>query len=126
MIECTRHLRPLALALGAAVLMAAPLRAQDALLVIAPSTPASTVAERAALVPAGPTVAAATVAVRRAAPETVAAPAAAGQGRDRGTALMIVGGAAVLTGLVIQNTAGYAISVAGAVIGLYGLYQYLQ
>ena len=39
---------------------------------------------------------------------------------------MIVGGAAVLVGIVVGNNAGYAISIAGAVIGLYGLYQYLQ
>ena len=39
---------------------------------------------------------------------------------------MIVGGAAVLVGLVIGNGAGNAIAVGGAVIGLYGLYQYLQ
>ena len=125
MIERTRNVGPLGLVLVAVVLLAAPLRAQDASLASAPSASAPTVAA-AAPAPAGPTMAAASVAVRRSAPETVAAPAAAGQGRERGTALMIVGGAAVLTGIVIGNGAGYAISVVGAVIGLYGLYQYLQ
>ena len=74
------------------------------------------------------TLAEASTAVRRApaTSTTAAATTAAGRGRDAGTALMIVGGAAVLTGIVIGNGAGYAISVAGAVIGLYGLYQYLQ
>jgi hypothetical protein len=39
---------------------------------------------------------------------------------------MIVGGAAVLVGLVIGGSAGGAIAVGGAVVGLIGLYQYLQ
>jgi hypothetical protein len=55
-----------------------------------------------------------------------AAPSAPAQARDKGTALVIVGGAAILTGIVVGSGAGYAISVGGAVIGLYGLYQYLQ
>ncbi|MEO8623832.1 MAG: hypothetical protein ABI625_22315 [bacterium] len=126
MIDWSRTFRPIAAVFGAAILLAAPLRAQDASLAVAPSSPAPAVAEAPAAA-AGPTVAAATVAVRRA-PVDANAPAApaAGQGHDKGTALMIVGGAAVLTGIVIGNGAGYAISVAGAVAGLYGLYIYLQ
>ncbi len=54
------------------------------------------------------------------------APAAARGGRSHGEVLMIVGGVAILTGIVVGNSAGYAISIAGAVIGIYGLYQYLQ
>jgi hypothetical protein len=41
-------------------------------------------------------------------------------------ALMVVGGAALLTGLIIGGNAGTAIAVGGAVVGLVGLYQYLQ
>ena len=125
MIERSRNLRPLAVAFGAAMLLAAPLRAQEASLATAPSSPVLATAE-AAPAPAGPTFTAATVAVRRPAADAKTAPAAPVQGRDNGTVLMIVGGAAILTGIVIGNSAGYAISVGGAVIGLYGLYQYLQ
>ena len=39
---------------------------------------------------------------------------------------MVVGGAAVLTGLIIGDDAGTIIAVGGAVMGLYGLYEYLQ
>ena len=41
-------------------------------------------------------------------------------------ALMIVGGAAMLTGAVVGRDAGVLISVGGAVVFLWGLYQYLQ
>lgn len=126
MIERSRNLRPLAVVFSAAILLAAPLRAQDVSFATAPNTPMPVAAVEVPA-PAGPAFATASVAVRRPASEASAAPAAAAAGgRDRGTALMIVGGAAVLTGIVIGNGAGYAISVAGAVIGLYGLYQYLQ
>jgi hypothetical protein len=40
--------------------------------------------------------------------------------------LMIVGGAAFIAGLIIGGGAGTAIAVAGAVLGLYGLYLYLR
>lgn len=40
--------------------------------------------------------------------------------------LMIFGGAAMLTGAVVGHDAGALISVGGAVVFLYGLYQYLQ
>ena len=39
---------------------------------------------------------------------------------------MAVGGAALLSGLIIGDDAGTVIAVSGAVIGLYGLYLYLQ
>lgn len=39
---------------------------------------------------------------------------------------MIVGGVAILTGIIVGGSAGYAISIGGAVVGLIGLYQYLQ
>lgn len=110
---------------GVALLLAAPVRAQEitAAAVSAPS------AQSSAVVPAstGPSLDAASVGVKRASSDApVAAEAAAGPNAGRGTALMIVGGAAVITGIVIGNGAGYAISVAGAVVGLYGLYLYLQ
>ena len=123
-MEFPRTLRPIAVAFGAALLLTAPLRAQDASLVAQPAITQPAASELSA--PAGPTASSAVVAVRRAPaePTAPAAPAAGNQGR--GTALMIFGGAAILTGIVIGNGAGYAISVVGAVVGLYGLYQYLQ
>ena len=52
------------------------------------------------------------------------APDRAGLGQAR--AMMIVGGAALIVGAVIGHTAGTLIMVGGAVVGLAGLYQYLQ
>ena len=52
---------------------------------------------------------------------------AAAQSRvRRGQTLMIVGGAAFLAGLIIGDDAGTAIAVAGAGIGIYGLYLWAQ
>lgn len=128
MISISRSIRSIAFASAAALVFGAPLRAQSADVT---ATPASSVAPaanaiEAAPANAGPTATAAAVAVRRANTEAPAPVPAAAGGQGRGTALMIVGGAAILTGIVIGNGAGYAISVAGAVVGLYGLYLYLQ
>ena len=123
----SRDLRLPVLCLFALTLVAAPLRAQEP----APSaTSATTIvspAPAAAPVASGPTLDAGSVAVRRPVTESLTmAPVAAGGSHSQGTTLMIVGGAAILTGLVVGTDAGHAISVAGAVVGLYGLYLYLQ
>ena len=116
---------PFALALGIASLaVARPAAAQSASLAPSPTTPAAAatpVAEPAA----GPTLAAASVAVRHAESPVTTAPARRG-GYGQPVALMVVGGAALLTGLIIGDSAGTAIAVGGAVVGLVGLYQYLQ
>jgi hypothetical protein len=52
------------------------------------------------------------------------APNQAGLGESR--AMMIVGGAALVVGAVIGGTPGTLIMVGGAVVGLAGLYKYLQ
>lgn len=76
----------------------------------------------------GPTMAAATVGVRanvaREDRSTNNAAHKGGLGTD--AILMIVGAAALIAGLLIGGGAGTAIAVAGAVVGLYGLYLYLQ
>jgi hypothetical protein len=76
----------------------------------------------------GPTMDAASVAVRQPVSHENrmqnAAPRRAGYGQP--VALMVVGGAALLAGLIIGGGAGTAIAVGGAVIGLYGLYEFLQ
>ena len=61
------------------------------------------------------------------APTAGAASASLAQSRvRRGQTLMIVGGAAFLAGLIIGDDAGTAIAVAGAGIGIYGLYLWAQ
>jgi hypothetical protein len=47
-------------------------------------------------------------------------------GAGRNVAMMIVGAAGVLTGLLIGGDGGALVAVGGAVVGLYGLYQYLR
>jgi len=118
---------PFALALGiTSVAVARPAAAQSlapapATAPVPPVAPVAPVAEPTT----GPTLAAASVAVRHAESPVTAAPARrAGYGQP--VALMVVGGAALLTGLIIGDSAGTAIAVGGAVVGLVGLYQYLQ
>ena len=58
------------------------------------------------------------------APAAVMAQTHAGLGQSK--AMMIVGGAALITGAIVGGKPGTIIMVGGAVVGLYGLYQYLQ
>jgi hypothetical protein len=94
---------------------------------LAPHAPHADVAapNRPAL---GPTTEAASVAVRPVETRELQLNAAAAprKGYGQPVALMVVGGAAVLTGLIIGNDVGTVIAVGGAVMGLYGLYEYLQ
>jgi len=65
--------------------------------------------------------------VRISRPGTNVSPmAASGAGLSQSQALMIVGGAAILVGAIVGDTAGTVFMVGGAVVGLYGLYKYLQ
>jgi hypothetical protein len=114
---------------------AVPAAAQQAL---APHTPPADVASLApapsegpaadSVRVAGPTVDAARVGVSEPRSQdlkiTTAAPRRAGYGQP--VALMVVGGAALLTGLIIGGDAGTVIAVGGALVGLYGLYEFLQ
>ena len=79
---------------------------------------------------AGPTLQSLSVGVRaHAAPAdslAVAAQQRRGGGFGQPEALMIVGGAAILIGAIIGDDAGTIFMVGGAVVGLYGLYKYLQ
>lgn len=108
-------------ALGQPALGQDPL-AQQAL---APRTPPADVAAPART--AGPTAEAARAGVTQ---QTTGELRPAAQARRAGfgqpVALMVVGGAALLTGLIIGGDAGTVIAVGGALVGLYGLYQYLQ
>lgn len=115
---------PFALALGvASMAVARPAAAQS--LALAPTPATAAVAAPVAEPAVGPTLATASVAVRHAETPVTTAPARrAGYGQP--VALMVVGGAGLLTGLIIGGDAGTAIAVGGAVVGLIGLYQYLQ
>jgi len=89
---------------------------------IAPSLPASQVEKPQV----GPTVAALTVGVRNVVPATTLAPQRGSAGLGQNEALMIVGGAAILVGAVVGGDAGDIFMIGGAIVGLYGLYKYLQ
>ena len=47
-------------------------------------------------------------------------------GAGENVALMVVGGAALIVGAIVGGTPGVIIAVAGAVIGLYGLFHFIQ
>jgi hypothetical protein len=85
-------------------------------------------APKAAQQSVGPTVSASAVGVR--APAVVqnanARAADAHMGAGENVALMVVGGAALIIGAIMGHTAGALIAVAGAVVGLYGLYHFIQ
>ena len=55
-------------------------------------------------------------------PTVVNATTARAMGRREGRVFAIVGGAAVITGILIGDTGGTVIAIGGAAIGLYGLY----
>lgn len=129
--------RLIAVALSLAV--AAPLRAQIALAPAALDTSAAIPADNGLAhpvvterTPAPSTVSGGTMAGMRAgvhsreanrpASATMATRANLGQSR----AMMVVGVAALITGAIIGGTPGTVIMVGGAVVGLLGLYDYLQ
>lgn len=131
---------PVAL-LSLLVVAAMPLRAQsigaavnDSARVVADTTQRTTESARAATSPSSSTNSGASLTGLRSAvhvPQTarastysVAPGGALGLGQSR--AMMIVGAAALVTGAVIGGDAGTLIMVGGAVIGLVGLYNYLQ
>ena len=125
---------------GLVFCVAAPsARAQQALAARAPTTdvfapivapPAAPAADSSVMTtrPAGPSADAARVAVTAPTSHELKVSAAAQRraGLGQPVALMVVGGAALLTGLIIGDDAGTVIAVGGALVGLYGLYEYLQ
>lgn len=80
------------------------------------------------LVSGAPIAAQASVGVQRLqpAPAPVGQPAPFRGDTRQNRALMIVGGAGVLTGMVIGGDSGTLISIGGGVVFLWGLFQYLQ
>jgi hypothetical protein len=99
----------------------------------AQAAPTAVPAQSQAAAPLGPTFAAARAGVSAPVParstfSTDAENAALAQrtGLGKSVALMIVGGAALVTGAIIGGGPGALVAVAGAGVGLYGLYLYLQ
>lgn len=92
---------------------------------LAPVLPAQAVADRT---PAGPTIESARAGIiAPTAPSRVTPENAQVQAPSReSAALMIVGGAALLAGLVIGGGAGTALALGGAFVGLYGLWIYVS
>lgn len=74
----------------------------------------------------GPTREALSVAAHPMMSEAPAPAAARSGGIGQPEAMMIVGGAAILVGAVIGGDAGDIFMIGGAVVGLVGLYKYLQ
>jgi len=121
----------------AVMLLAAPLAAQNvsqntAVENAAPvtvSTPASVPSAAADAAPAtslAPTRANATSGVRLNASAATTLPSAEPSGRSRSPAMMIVGGVALLVGAVVGGTPGTIIMIGGGVVGLFGLWNYLN
>jgi len=78
----------------------------------------------------GPTTESAVVGIRPVASSDAAAStqrrSARRSGTSRDVVLMVVGGATMVAGAIIGGDAGTIFMVGGAVIGLWGLYNYLQ
>ena len=126
MIARIRRLSLVTLAVAGTVLTA-PLDAQQ--ISPTPATPAD--AGLAQVAPAGPTIARAAVGARPLSQTTTTldeTEAAIQQrlGLGQARALMIVGFAALVIGLIMDNDPGTLIAIGGAVVGLYGLYHYLR
>jgi hypothetical protein len=124
MIVRIRRLSLAALSTVVAVGITAPLQAQQV------SAPSNAPAETPRSQP-GPTIEHAAVGARPVSQSDAsldAAEAAVQQrlGLGQARALMVVGFAAVVIGLLMDNDPGTLIAVGGAVVGLYGLYHYLR
>jgi len=74
----------------------------------------------------GPTPAALSVAVHAPLPAATSVQSRGNAGLGQSEAMMIVGGAAILVGAIVGGNAGDVFMIGGAVVGLYGLYKFLQ
>ncbi|HEY5219905.1 MAG TPA: hypothetical protein VIJ16_08845 [Gemmatimonadaceae bacterium] len=91
-----------------------------------PTTPAPVTAQHSAV---GPVLQASAVAIQPANTSVALDRAAAMAGSTNLTqsrAMMIVGGAGLIVGAIIGGTPGTLVMVGGGVVGLIGLYDYLQ
>jgi hypothetical protein len=89
---------------------------------IVQDAPAATAVDPA--VPTGPSMQASTLSPRFSSDAALKANAMR-RPSGSGVGLMVLGGAALITGLIIGDDAGTVIAVGGAIVGLYGLYVFL-
>jgi hypothetical protein len=66
------------------------------------------------------------VGVQRSSALAQPAPTLVPQSRQSGVPLMVVGGAALLVGAVVGGDAGTIVMIGGGIIGLVGLWRYIQ
>jgi hypothetical protein len=76
-------------------------------------------------VPSGPSMQSSELSPRFSSNASLSANAMRRPSNGSGVPLMILGGAALITGVIIGDKAGTIIAVGGALVGLYGLYVYL-
>jgi hypothetical protein len=111
----------------AALLSSAPLAAQDVRQDTTTKAASSVAAPSAVDFTARWAPPAATAATTRSfAPAPIAPMFVPRQPSSRSTAMMVVGGAAILVGAVIGDDAGQIIMISGGVIGLLGLWEHLK
>ena len=121
----------LAVAALLAVSFAAP-RAQAQELQVASLDPAVTAPAQqtadapSAQEPTGPSMQASTLSPRLATDAPLEVNTMRRPARGSGVGLMILGGAALITGAIVGDTPGTIIMVGGAIVGLYGLYVFLD
>ena len=93
-------------------------------------TPTTTMPSNVAVPSAGPTNAASTAGIRAPVAQRSNAGAAAAAdphlGAGQNVALMVVGGAALIIGAAIGDTEGVLLAIGGAIVFLYGLYNFVK
>jgi len=111
----------------AAALAPVALTAQSSV-ALAPASPAPVVAPAQAQPSAmvRPDVAGIQTKADANAPLVVSSAAAEGLHQGEGVALMAVGGAGLVAGLLIGGNAGSAVAIGGLAVGLIGLYEYVR
>lgn len=95
----------------------------------APVSAAQLVPETRVQTTSGPTIESAAVGIRPAASTAAAASSQTRRrsgGMNSSVVLMVVGGAAMVAGAIIGGDAGTIFMVGGGLVGLWGLYNYLQ
>lgn len=111
------------IALSAAVLVPAAASAQQGITPIQPTSHQTALAPKAMI---HPDVAGVQADHKADAPLKVSSAAAAGGlHQGEGIALMAVGGAGLIAGLLVGGNAGTAVAIGGLAVGLVGLYQYV-
>lgn len=96
----------------------------DSIVAVAPSITPSLVAARASLFASDSATTAFNLRAQLA--DVAVARSVDSPNASRNSAMMIVGGAAIIVGAILGGNAGSAIAVGGGVVGLVGLWRYLR